>query len=75
MEVNKWRRGLEPTETEVNIQRWTGIQFTRPSQPNTPARCSMYVNIALLVDSILDRFSCRQETLSGIVLTLLKTAV
>ena len=72
--VNKWRRGLELTDTEVNIQRWTGIQFTRPSQPTTPARCSTCVNIALLVHSIPYSFSCRHETLSSIVWTLLKTA-
>ena len=53
--MNKWERGLEPTETEVNIQEW-GLEFSVPNplgQPPAPARCSMCVNDLCLPGPLL----------------------
>ena len=49
IEVNKWERGLESTETEVNIEEW-GLGFSspnplgQPDRPTRPAWCAMCVN-------------------------------
>ena len=40
-EVNKWDRGLESTETEVNSQEW-GLGFSLPSPLGQPLRDDMF---------------------------------
>ena len=70
-EVNKQKRGLESTETEVKYSEVrTGIYFTRPSRPTAaPARCSMCVNglfqfSAVAVTKVI-RYSLRKHDDDG----------
>ena len=57
-EVNKRDRGLESTETEVNIQEW-GLGFSLPSPLGQPLRDDMF-DVRETVTT-QDSFSCRRH--------------